>query len=216
MNQKVFIDSMTNCYNDIFRNAVAAVTEELQKEDLMTDEVKEVLTRVLGTLKPNKKIRKSSTTTQVCGYHIYLREKRKQVAQENPGMLPKEITAIVSRGWSTSTDEQKKEYNDRAEKQKQEMKKASESEASDEETKPKKETKPKEEKPKKESKPKKETKPKEEKPKKETKPKEEKPKKESKPKKETKPKVVEPPSDDEEEEEYPVIVEEDMNSDVDL
>ena len=114
MNQKLFLDTMTNHYNDIARTTVASLQEKLQAAGLLSDEVKAVIDEYSGEIKQNKKIRKPLANKSTCGYHIWLRQKRAQVAKENPEMLPKNITGVISRMWTKLTDEEKKVYNDQA------------------------------------------------------------------------------------------------------
>ena len=114
MNQKTFLDSMANNFNDITRSTVNSISEELNKANLLTTEVKGVLDAFASQIKQNKKIRKPATNKQICGYHIFLREKRAEVKSDNPTMLPKDITGVVSRTWTKLSDEEKKGFNDRA------------------------------------------------------------------------------------------------------
>lgn len=114
MNQKLFLDNMTNHYNDIARATVASLQEMLQTAGLLSDEVKAVIDEYSEEIKQNKKIRKPLANKSTCGYHIWLRQMRAQVAKENPEMLPKNITGVISRMWTKLTDEEKKVYNDQA------------------------------------------------------------------------------------------------------
>lgn len=114
MNQKLFLDNMTNHYNDIARATVTSLQEKLQAAGLLSDEVKSVIDEYSGQIKQNKKIRKPLMNKKTCGYHIWLRKMRAQVAKENPELLPKEITGIISRMWTNLSDEEKKVYNDQA------------------------------------------------------------------------------------------------------
>ena len=114
MNQKLFLDAMANQYNDITRTAAASIKEMLQSANLLSDEVKVVIETFEGQIKQNKKIRKPVANKNVCGYHLFLRKMRKEVAVENPKMLPKDITGVVSRMWTKLSDEEKKVYNDQA------------------------------------------------------------------------------------------------------
>lgn len=228
MTQKLFLDTMANQYNDITRAAAASIKEMLQSANLLSDEVKAVIETFEGQIKQNKKIRKPLAKTNICGYHLFLRKMRKEVALENPKMLPKDITGVVSRMWTKLSDEEKKVYNDQAAEMKRQAAEESKATAPDpagsgdseehsdggDEAGPSGVEKTKLVAPKKPAAPKKAAAPKK---KAATTPSDENPepkKKPAAPKKNKKKEATPPPSDDEEEN-IPVVVEE-LESDVDV
>ena len=179
-----------------------AVVTFLEEKNVMTDEVRDALSELKETLKSKKKMKtKKEKVPRFSGYHLFMKEHRAIVQEEQPDLKPQMVIAVLSKKWKEGiSQEDKDDFNARAAKLKEEYMNENNI-SSDEEKK---------EKPKEVEKPKKEKKEKVEKPKKE---KVEKPKKE---KKKPAKKIETPPSSEEEEEEDVRVEMEEAESDIDL
>jgi hypothetical protein len=194
---------MMNCVNDMRRDILSEVMKTFENKELLTDDIKDVLTEMISSVKTNKKVAKKEKTPRFSGYHLFMKEHRVVVKKEQPDIKPQELTSVVAKAWKDVPEEQKDEFNARALKMKEEYnvnKSDSDSDSSNSNklsviVTEKKPTAPKKER------------------KKPTAPKKE-PKKPTTSKKERK-KVVSPPSSDDEEEEENVVIEE-AESDIDI
>ena len=183
---KTIMTSFVNFANDMKRETIADVIKTLDSKELLTDDIKEVLDTLIGAVKANKKVKKPPQK-RFSGYHLFMKEHRVVVKEENPGIKPQELTTIVSKAWKDVSEEEKEKLNERAKKMKEEYLASSaseESEVEEEKAPPKKKAEKKEKAP---------------------------PKKKAEKKKKPPP----PPEEsDEEEKDEPVI--EDADSDIDL
>ena len=195
-----YMTSMMNCVNDMRRDILSEVMKTLQDKELITDDIKDVLTEMISSVKTNKKVKKEKTP-RFSGYHLFMKEHRVVVKQEQPDIKPQDLTSVVSKAWKDIPEEQKQELNARALRMKEEYtnnNKSSDSEKEDESEKASTSKKPvaskKEKKPAVEKKPKKKA-----------------------TKKPAKKVVKSPPSsDDEEEDDEPKVVIEEADSDIDI
>ena len=187
-----YMTSMMNCVNDMRRDILSEVMNSLVSKELLTDDIKDVLTEMISSVKTNKKVAKKEKTPRFSGYHLFMKEHRVVVKKEQPDIKPQELTSVVAKAWKDVPEEQKQEFNARALKMKEEYndnKSDSDSDSSNKVSVTVTEKKP-------TVAPKKER------------------KKPTAPKKEPK-KVVSPPSSDDEKEEENVAIEE-ANSDIDI
>ena len=185
-----YMTSMMNCVNDMRRDILSEVMNSLVSKELLTDDIKDVLTEMISSVKTNKKVAKKEKTPRFSGYHLFMKEHRVVVKKEQPDIKPQELTSVVAKAWKDVPDEKKGEFNARALKMKEEYNNLSDNNKSDSDS------------DKAESSTKKKPVAKKEK------------KKPTAPKKEPK-KVVSPPSSDDEKEEENVAIEE-ANSDIDI
>ena len=185
-----YMTSMMNCVNDMRRDILSEVMNSLVSKELLTDDIKDVLTEMISSVKTNKKVAKKEKTPRFSGYHLFMKEHRVVVKKEQPDIKPQELTSVVAKAWKDVPEEQKQEFNARALKMKEEYNNLSDNNKSDSDS------------DKAESSTKKKPVAKKEK------------KKPTAPKKEPK-KVVSPPSSDDEKEEENVAIEE-ANSDIDI
>ena len=191
---KTIMTSFVNFANDMKRETIADVIKTLDSKELLTDDIKEVLDTLIGAVKANKKVKKPPQK-RFSGYHLFMKEHRVVIKEQNPGIKPQELTTIVSKAWKDVSEEEKEKLNERAKKMKEEYlssSSASEESEVEEEVKEKKQKAP----------PKKKVEKKEKAP----------PKKKAEKKKKPPPPPEE--SDDEEKMDEPVI--EDADSDIDL
>ena len=189
---KTIMTSFVNFANDMKRETIADVIKTLDSKELLTDDIKEVLDTLIGAVKANKKVKKPPQK-RFSGYHLFMKEHRVVIKEQNPGIKPQELTTIVSKAWKDVSEDEKEKLNERAKKMKEEYLASSASEESEveEEVKEKKQKAP---------------------PKKKAEKKEKAP-----PKKKAEKKKPPPPpeeSDEEEKMDEPVI--EDADSDIDL
>jgi outer membrane biosynthesis protein TonB len=194
---KAFMSTIVNCANDLKREVLQDIINVLETKGLLTDDIKTEIMEMLGNIKVNKKVKKESKP-RFSGYHLFMKEHRVVVKEENPGIKPQELTTIVSRAWKHISEEDKENFNSRSRKMKEEYESSSSSETEAKPTEKKEKKEPAEKKEKKEKKEpaeKKEKKEKKEKEKKEpVEKKEKKEKKENKEKKDEEKKAPTPPS----------------------
>jgi hypothetical protein len=108
-----------NCFNDMKRGVLAEVGKNLETANLLTDDVKEVLDTMVFSIKTNKKVKKEKKP-RFSGYHLFMKEHRVTVKEENPEIKPQELTSVVSKAWKSIGDDKKKDFNDRASANKEE------------------------------------------------------------------------------------------------
>jgi len=199
--------SMVNCMNDVQRETLSGVMKVLDAKQLLTDEINDVLTEMLASVKTNKKVVKKEKTPRFSGYHLFMKEHRAVVKKDQPDIKPQDLTTIVSKAWKDIPEDEKEEFNARALKMKEEYnnnKSSSDnnkSSDSDEAESSKKKKPPTEKKEKKKPVPKKEKK---------------KPTEKKEKKKPVEKKPVSPPSSDDESDDEVNIHIEDAESDIDI
>ena len=187
---KTIMTSFVNFANDMKRETIADVIKTLDSKELLTDDIKEVLDTLIGAVKANKKVKKPPQK-RFSGYHLFMKEHRVVIKEQNPGIKPQELTTIVSKAWKDVSEEEKEKLNERAKKMKEEYLASSASEESDVEEEKKQKAPPKKKAEKKEKAP---------------------PKKKAEKKKKPPP----PPEESDEEEKMDEPVIEDVDSDIDL
>ena len=121
-----YMTSMVNCMNDVQRDTIDQVMKKLETKELLTDEIKDVLTEMLASVKTNKKVVKKEKKPRFSGYHLFMKEHRAVVKKDQPDIKPQDLTTIVSKAWKDIPEEQKEELNARALKMKEEYLKSSE------------------------------------------------------------------------------------------
>jgi hypothetical protein len=107
--------SVQNGLNDVMRDAYNEIIIRLEKENLLTEDIKTLITKMIDEVKTNKKIAKS--THRISGYHLYMREHRKVIKEEQPDITPQEMTSVLAKAWKDVSPEMKDDYNARAKKQ---------------------------------------------------------------------------------------------------
>ena len=127
-----YMTSMVNCMNDVQRDTLSEVKKVLESKDLLTDEISDVLTEMLASIKTNKKVVKKEKKPRFSGYHLFMKEHRVVVKEDQPGIKPQELTTIVSKAWKDIPEEQKEELNARALRMKEEYNNTKSSTDSDE------------------------------------------------------------------------------------
>ena len=187
---KTIMTSFVNFANDMKRETISDVIKTLDSKELLTDDIKEVLDTLIGAVKANKKVKKPPQK-RFSGYHLFMKEHRVVIKEQNPGIKPQELTTIVSKAWKDVSEEEKEKLNERAKKMKEEYLASSASEESDVEEEVKEKAPPKKKAEKKEKAP---------------------PKKKAEKKKKPPP----PPEESDEEENMDEPVIEDADSDIDL
>ena len=90
--------AFTNCANDMKREVIQDIIKTLDTKELLTDNIKEILITILGDVKVNKKVKKEKKP-RFSGYHLFMKEHRVVVKEQNPGIKPQELTTIVSKAW---------------------------------------------------------------------------------------------------------------------
>ena len=190
-----------NCVNDLKREIIDEVRAKMEDRDLTNVKIQELLDEMLSSVNQNKKLpkRKSEKKPRISGYHLFMKEERIKVKQEQPDIRPQELTSVVAKSWKALSDGDKETYNERAKVLKEEHMASEASEAS----KPASEASNEKKKPAKKPAAKKKAN------------EASKPVKKPAKKPVKKPSPPPPPSDDEEDEDIPSIVEE-ADSDIDL
>ena len=127
---KTIMTSFVNFANDMKRETIADVIKTLDSKELLTDDIKEVLDTLIGAVKANKKVKKPPQK-RFSGYHLFMKEHRAVIKEQNPGIKPQELTTIVSKAWKDVSEEEKEKLNERAKKMKEEYLASSASEESE-------------------------------------------------------------------------------------
>lgn len=127
---KTIMTSFVNFANDMKRETIVDVIKTLDSKELLTDDIKEVLDTLIGAVKANKKVKKPPQK-RFSGYHLFMKEHRVVIKEENPGIKPQELTTIVSKAWKDVSEEEKEKLNERAKKMKEEYLASSASEESE-------------------------------------------------------------------------------------
>ena len=127
---KTIMTSFVNFANDMKRETIADVIKALDSKELLTGDIKEVLDTLIGAVKANKKVKKPPQK-RFSGYHLFMKEHRVVIKEQNPGIKPQELTTIVSKAWKDVSEEEKEKLNERAKKMKEEYLASSASEESE-------------------------------------------------------------------------------------
>jgi len=117
---KTIMTSFVNFTKDMQRETIADVIKTLDSKELLTDDIKDVLDTLIGAVKANKKVKKPPQK-RFSGYHLFMKEHRVVIKEQNPGIKPQELTTIVSKAWKDVAEEEKEKLNDRAKKMKEEF-----------------------------------------------------------------------------------------------
>ena len=115
-----YMTSMVNCMNDVQRDTLAEVKKVLESKELLTEEISDVLTEMLASVKTNKKVVKKEKKPRFSGYHLFMKEHRVVVKKDQPDIKPQDLTTIVSKAWKDIPEDEKAEFNARALKMKEE------------------------------------------------------------------------------------------------
>ena len=107
------MNAFTNCANDMKREIIQDIIKTLESNDLLTDDIKDTLTIMLDTIKVNKKLKKPPQK-RFSGYHLFMKEHRVVVKEQNPNIKPQELTTIVSKAWKDVSEDEKEALNERA------------------------------------------------------------------------------------------------------
>lgn len=110
-----YMNSMMNMLNDMRRDILSEAMHRLESDDLLTNEVKTVLTNMMSSprVKKDRKVSKKKTP-RFSGYHIFMKEHRVMVKNENPGIKPQRLTTIVAKAWKHVSEDEKRKLNERA------------------------------------------------------------------------------------------------------
>jgi hypothetical protein len=114
-----YMTTMLNCINDLKRETLNELLKALESKNLLTEEINEILSSMVSTVKTNKKVKKE-TKPRFSGYHLFMKEHRAVVKTEQPGIKPQELTSVVAKAWKEQTNEVKNDFNTRASKMKDE------------------------------------------------------------------------------------------------
>ena len=101
--------------NDIRNDVLSEVTNTLKNKNLLTKEIEDVLKEISGSTEKNKKsLVKKEKKPRFSGYHLFMKEHRVVVKNQNPGIKPQRLTTIVAKAWKDVPEDEKRELNDRA------------------------------------------------------------------------------------------------------
>ena len=101
--------------NDIRNDVLSEVTNTLKNKNLLTKEIEDVLKEISGSTEKNKKsLVKKEKKPRFSGYHLFMKEHRVVVKNQNPGIKPQRLTTIVAKAWKHVSEVEKRELNERA------------------------------------------------------------------------------------------------------
>ena len=95
---------MMNIYNDLRRDNLYEALNVLKNENLLTDEIRTVITAMTSTASQSIKLEKKPRFSE---YHIFLKEHREVVKLKEPGIKPQRLTTIVSKAWKHIPEDEK-------------------------------------------------------------------------------------------------------------
>ena len=114
-----YIQSMMNIFydmrNDMRYDVLSEVTNALKNKNLLTKEIEDALKEISGFTEKNKKsLVKKEKKPRFSGYHLFMKEHRVVVKDQNPGIKPQRLTTIVAKAWKHVPEDEKRELNERA------------------------------------------------------------------------------------------------------
>jgi hypothetical protein len=115
---KSFMSTIENCVNEIHRETLQELMVNLETKELLTDAIKTEITDMLNNIKTNKV--KNMSKPRFSGYHLFMKDHRIVIKEQNPDIKPQELTTVVSRAWKDISDEDKSNFNLRAKQMKNE------------------------------------------------------------------------------------------------
>jgi hypothetical protein len=111
---------METCLNHIAQHTKRETVEELiceiTKKNEMTNELRSTLQAYVDKIPVNKcflPIEKKKKR-RYSGYHLFMKEHRKEIKAKFPEKKPQELIGILARSWKEVSDEEKNEFNQRA------------------------------------------------------------------------------------------------------
>lgn len=121
-----------NCVNDLKREIIDEIRAKMENRELTNVKIQELLDEMLSSVNQNKKLpkRKAEKKPRISGYHLFMKEERVRVKQEQPDIRPQELTSVVAKSWKTLSDGDKETYNERAKVLKEEQMASEASESS--------------------------------------------------------------------------------------
>ena len=102
-----------NGMNDIKRDSYNETQVQLKNKNLLTEEIKTIIESLIDDVDKNKKT-SDTKKTRLSGYHLYMREHRNIVKQEQPDITPQQMTSVLAKSWKNLSEDAKQEYNNRA------------------------------------------------------------------------------------------------------
>ena len=112
-----YMQSMMNIFNDMRNDVLSEVMNTLKNKSLLTKEIEDALTLKDSSMpvqKKKKTLIKKQKKPRFSGYHLFMKEHRVVVKDQNPGIKPQRLTTIVSKAWKHVPEDEKRELNDRA------------------------------------------------------------------------------------------------------
>jgi len=104
-----------NGMNDIMRDSYRNVQVQLENNNLITEGIKTIITSLIDdVIDKNNKTSDTNKKTRLSGYHLYMREHRNIVKQDQPDITPQQMTSVLAKSWKTLSEDTKQEYNNRA------------------------------------------------------------------------------------------------------
>lgn len=120
MASSTYMQSMLTIFNEMRYDVLCEVTNALKNKNLLTKEIEDVLKEISGFTEKNKKsLVKKEKKPRFSGYHLFMKEHRVVVKDQNPGIKPQRLTTIVAKAWKHVPEDEKRELNDRALKMKE-------------------------------------------------------------------------------------------------
>ena len=110
-----YMQSMLTIFNEMRYDVLSEVTNTLKNKNLLTKEIEDVLKEISGSTEKNKKsLVKKEKKPRFSGYHLFMKEHRVVVKDQNPGIKPQRLTTIVAKAWKHIPEDEKRELNERA------------------------------------------------------------------------------------------------------
>ena len=113
MASAAFMKTVQNGMNDVMRDAYKSVITRLDNEKLLTTEIRTLIEKMMDEVKTNKKIPNTSKS-RISGYHLYMREHRIVIKEEQPDITPQQMTSVLAKAWKDVPEEKKEDYKKRA------------------------------------------------------------------------------------------------------
>jgi len=114
-----YTHAMMTIFNELRNDVISEVMNTLKNRNLFTTEIDETLQEMSHQNKTKKTLVKKEKKPRFSGYHLFMKEHRVVVKNQQPGIKPQQLTTIVSKAWKDIPEDAKRDLNDRALKMKE-------------------------------------------------------------------------------------------------
>lgn len=106
------MSAVETAYHNLYCAILTEISDALKESAYLTVEIEKCLDNLKKTSKPQTK--KPKRKGSVNGYNIFMKENRAQMAKQEPGLNPQEMTGALAKLWKKLTAAEKEVYNIKA------------------------------------------------------------------------------------------------------